>query len=207
MKITRFPKISQLQQLLTLPSAVTERYCLPGWDFLDAASTVTPSAHTLYFIACYTPTPITFDRILAEVTTGGTASDVGRLGLYTAEVDANGFLKPGTLIVDGGTFAADSIAVKLLTISERLTGWFFTAFVTESGVFRRPGSGGIRTPFSPSTRPTMDFQFAGGQGIYALLTDANAGADWPTNGLPATAPAITTNVQANGIMTLLRTSS
>lgn len=199
---------SQISRMMV--QTTTPFYMLPGWKFPNAAgSTSTPTAHRIYFVPMFMSQPWPFDRISCEVTAGGGAGTLARLGIYTATVSTNGALTPGTLIVDAGTVDANSVAVANNTISQTLSGWYFAAFVTQAGTFRRPaGTGSIDPPGNLTTTQTS-FAFNGGvengQGA-ALLTAVNAGADWPTNGLPATAPAITANTDHSGMFVMLRSS-
>lgn len=199
---------SQISRMVV--QATTPMYFLPGWKWGNVAgATTTPTAHTIYFTPIYMSQPWAFDRISCEVTAGGGAGTLARLGLYTATVSTNGALTPGTLIVDAGTVDANSVAVADKTISQTLSGWYFTAFVTQAGTFRRPG--GTQDMVGPGnlTTTTTSFTFTGGvenaQGS-VLVTAQNIGADWPTNGLPATAPAITANGTHTAMFTQLRSS-
>lgn len=61
-------------------------------------------------------TPVGIDRLAINITTGASAGKKLRLGVYALGSDG----KPGSLIVDGGELAADSIAGVEDTVSQSL---------------------------------------------------------------------------------------
>lgn len=83
-----------------------------------AASAMTQSR--VYYQPFLPHTTATFDRLAVSHAANCTATAVGRLGIYNS--DAN--YKPSTVLLDAGTFAADSGAgvVRPITISQQLTG-------------------------------------------------------------------------------------
>lgn len=89
--------------------------CLPGVAMIGRATAVL-TADVTYYGPFILQTQVTADRIAAEVTSAGAAGKVIRMGIYNADFD----WQPTTLVVDGGTIAADSATVQTVTISQVL---------------------------------------------------------------------------------------
>ncbi len=70
------------------------------------------TANQVRYEPFFTPTRITIDQLVAEVTNPGAANTTFRLGIYNADTD----WQPTTLVVDAGTQAADSNAVRTITL-------------------------------------------------------------------------------------------
>jgi hypothetical protein len=83
---------------------------------LSTMAGVVGTLHTLPWVA---PRGGTLDRIMFEVTTGGAAGSVARVGLYRATSDSDPY--PGALVVDGGEFVTTSTGFKTATISTTIT--------------------------------------------------------------------------------------
>ncbi len=82
-------------------------------------TTGVPVVNTLYAFPFTSGRGGTLDRIQFNVTTGGAAGSVARVGIYTSTSDTN--LYPNALVVDGGQFDTTSTGVKTATISAALT--------------------------------------------------------------------------------------
>lgn len=99
------------------------------------------------FIACSNPTIVstlkdllivtpfilsstkTIDEIVCEVTVAGTAGSVIRMGIYSD----NGNVFPGALLIDAGTVAGDTVAVKTIVINQVMQpGLYWLAFFHNS---------------------------------------------------------------------------
>ena len=83
-------------------------------------------ANTLRFGPIYVATSIVLDQLVCEVMTAASAGITARMGIYTADSD----WATGTLVVDGGTVAADSTGVKTATINTTLSAgrYYFAIF-------------------------------------------------------------------------------
>lgn len=105
-------------------------------------STGAPGAASMFMVPTFVPNPagVTATSIGIEVTTAGTAGHTVRLGIY---LDEDGM--PGDLLLDAGTVAVDPGAVpafQSITISQFLAqGWYWMAFITQSGTVRMSVSG------------------------------------------------------------------
>jgi len=98
-------------------------------------TTFTPTLNRMAYNAVYFPAPTVIDAVIGEVTTGGSAGAVIRLGIYAP----NAAGEPDALIVDAGTAAADSPGVKVVTITPvTVSGLVFATVGTqvESSVLR-----------------------------------------------------------------------
>jgi len=98
----------------------------------SASNTVTPAIDLLYAIPFIVPDTHTYDRISVECTTQDAAEpNDARLGIYRD----NGAGAPSALVLDAGEIDLAGTGAKEITISQSLTpGWYWLAFVTESGV-------------------------------------------------------------------------
>ena len=77
-----------------------------------------PTANSLECAPFYVPNPVTITAIGAEVTTGGDAGSLVRLGIYANDPTTN---LPGSLVVDGGTASGASIGLVSVTVSKALS--------------------------------------------------------------------------------------
>lgn len=92
---------------------------MPGvYSFVGSNMTISSTLgnQSLRLNAFFVPKITIFDRIGCEVTTGGEAGSIIRIGIY----GDNGFQYPGSLISESGTVTADTIAIKEITISQLL---------------------------------------------------------------------------------------
>ncbi len=89
-----------------------------------AVTTGTKTAATMYAYPLWLPGGATIDRIGLEVTIGGAAGSVHRLGVYN---DAGGY--PGTRLVDGGTVNSTGTGNLEVTVSAAVpnSGWYWLA--------------------------------------------------------------------------------
>ena len=90
----------------------------------SGTATATPTAGVLYVAPFFVPSAVTLIRIGAEVTTGGSAGAVVRLGIWSDT--GSGY--PGALVLDAGTIDGTSATVQEITISQAdpwtLLGWW-----------------------------------------------------------------------------------
>ncbi len=107
-----------------------ENWQRPGW-WADGQFNRTHSADALYYTPIFVARKTTFDRVGIDVTSAAGASDVCRLGLYTAHPDT---LMPLDLVTDYGTVLVDSVAEVEITINETLErGYYWTAHISNGG--------------------------------------------------------------------------
>lgn len=100
-------------------------------DFCQwSGSAMNPTHDRLYYVPITIPSSTTITRIGTYVSTGASAGSTIRLGLYN---DGGG--KPGTLITDAGTVAANSTGEKEITISQTLAAgrYFMCAGINITG--------------------------------------------------------------------------
>jgi hypothetical protein len=110
---------------------VSNNYYAPTlWTTVSANNNIACVANTIFGFPAYVfNEETTWTRIGIEVVIASAASTEYRLGLYN---DSNG--KPGSLVTDFGTVAADSTGFKELTISETIApGFYWLALATEDG--------------------------------------------------------------------------
>jgi len=175
------------------------RFSLPGWSELkkNAWAAGAPTPYALHLVPVLPRILTTYDRIACRTTIAGAGGTLARMGIYNASLSATG-LVPTSLVVDGGSFAIDGGIGEILTVIAQALKpqWYFVAFVTQDGTFRRFLTfDQTNTDYKgPSMAPISGV--SAGTNAYllpeiTLLTAANPGADWPTNGLPDPCPAIT----------------
>lgn len=184
------------------------RYSIPGWWYsVSANGSFSTLADRLVFCLIQVHKRMTFDRIAIRLTGNAGASEKLRMGIYAADDNDDG-LTPGALILDAGNVAIDAGATstKEKTIDQTLApGYYFLAYVHDAtagsaagvlstSAFWGPVSGQDTIPGSNHTGPL-------------LITDADAGADWPNNGLPDPAPAVTGHTTIIFMIQHLRDSS
>lgn len=94
-------------------------YRLPN---VSVTTSATLGVGTLRLMPKFIPAPVTLDRLGAEITVVGDAASLFRIGIYAD----SGSLRPGALVLDAGTIAADSATVQTVTISQLLArGWYW----------------------------------------------------------------------------------
>src|SRR5579859_2150530 len=127
-----------------------------GFPYFGQFSTAGLSTSVIWGLPFYVPNKagVTVTSIGLEVTGGGTAGKLIRFGIYTSNIVDGG--KPGTLIVDAGTVAADAVSFNAATISQFLRqGWYWVCLVTNA------------TPSPPTIRvATTLLSFVGGSLAY-----------------------------------------
>jgi hypothetical protein len=109
--------------------AGVKSYGIPG---LRPTGQGTPaqSQDRLNYEPWFLETAATLDRIAVEVTTGGTAGKLLRMGIY----NANTSWVPTTLIVDAGTVPVDATGIQAATINVTLpAGRYICAWVLPTG--------------------------------------------------------------------------
>ena len=183
--------------------AGSTRWTAPGWYFAGQ-NNIAMVADAITFIPIVVQEARTFDRIGVQVNTLA-AGEVARLGIYNSLEAADG-LKPSTLLLDAGTVSVATTGAKEVTISQALPiGWYFLAIVTESVTPKFVGP----NVASAITVPVVGLNTVVGSAPNTIIprTDANAGADWPNNGLPTSAPAVTNLADAGKEVVRLRDSS
>jgi hypothetical protein len=95
------------------------RLVAPGWTFIGPRTNdYNFSNNLVIYIPWLISRPTTFDAIIARVTTQGAAGAVGRAAVYAA---SSTFQPTGAPVIDAGTFAADSLGLKTMSISPAVT--------------------------------------------------------------------------------------
>lgn len=136
-----------------------------------SATTGAVTADILYAIPFIVPDTHTYDRIAVECTTQDAVEpNDARLGIYTD----SGAGAPDALVLDAGEIDLTGTGAKEITISQQLTpGWYWLAFVTESGVgIFRCYSGAAVQPWLGSSDPdgqTSGYSFWSVAFTYAAL--------------------------------------
>ena len=103
------------------------RYYFPHW--YGVTNTSGTSLSTMHAVPIIIPNTITVTSLNIEVTTAAAAGGVARLGIYSS--NANN--QPGSLVIDAGTVATDSIGVKELVTSQTLTAGVYWLSVAWQG--------------------------------------------------------------------------
>jgi hypothetical protein len=93
----------------------TSNFLIPGF-VPNNSSTLALTANQVRYFPIIVSTAITLDRLACEVTATGAGGTTIRLGIYNADTD----WAVTSLVVDGGTVAADSTGVKTVTINTTL---------------------------------------------------------------------------------------
>lgn len=113
LSITEIERITRAQ-IRTPTYGGTSTFCVIPGLAVTASSTAALSANTDYNYPIWAEADLTFDQLLLNVSTAGSAGSTGRIAIYNAA----GSLQPtGTLIEDFGTFALDSTGNKTMTPS------------------------------------------------------------------------------------------
>lgn len=110
-----------------LPKPITGRLYDTGYAFGGSTGTGTSfSADVLRAAPFAISHAVTWDRILFNISTGSSAGGLGRLGIYAAGADG----LPGSLVLDAGEIAIDTIGQRLVTINQALQpGLYYLALV------------------------------------------------------------------------------
>lgn len=119
------------------PSVGAGRYFFPV-NTATSTTSASVGVGTLRLTAWLNPIDITIDRIGGEIVSGTTA-DAGakvRLGIY----NDNGFAYPGSLFLDAGQIAGDSVTVQDITISNTFipAGLYWIGGTVQSVVTTQP---------------------------------------------------------------------
>jgi hypothetical protein len=156
-----------------------------GWWYMPpgGAAATAMTLNRIYYQRLPVPSGgASIDRIAVEVTTGGTAGAVVRLGVYDATTGG----RPGSLLLDAGTVDSESPGIKELTVSLALSGGlkWLTAVVQGANCSLRvvPATADVNEGQSVPANSTAITSPGG-----ALYPIANG----PTGALPASAIAPT----------------
>lgn len=133
---------------------------------LDGATdaTLALTLNRLYLVPFLVRGPMSVDRIAIEVTTGGSAGSVIRLGIYNS---SNGL--PSTVLVDAGTVDGTGIAVVSATVAVTLQPaqvWLAAVAQTAAPTVR------TRT----GVNPLVPIQTPGAQNAVSIYIDSVSGA-------------------------------
>ncbi|MDP9413176.1 MAG: hypothetical protein M3Q08_03600 [Pseudomonadota bacterium] len=147
----------------------------PPSNMTFSANAVTVSANLL--IGVPFNYGIAIKGLVMEVTTAAVAGAAIRLGIYDCGADG----KPGALILDAGTVTADTAAVKVLAIAERVMSKpFWLAFVASADTPLRAGV---------AADASMMHTLFGSTSMSAATTSGCVFASHTYGPLPATFPA------------------
>jgi peptidoglycan/xylan/chitin deacetylase (PgdA/CDA1 family) len=129
----------------------------------------------------WVPQATTIDRLAAEVTTGG-ASSVARIGIYDSTPDD----RPGSLVLDAGTVAADTAGVKEATVSQPLRAglyWLALAVQGSSSVtLRTVGNDNLPPVASTAPMTTAARNCYYGDSVTGALPASASGINIPASG-------------------------
>lgn len=129
--------------LFAQPPWQSGRYYSPGRGASLSTSVILGNGSMRAYPA-YVPNAVTLSRIGSEITGAGDAGSKLRLGIYTDD----GTGRPGSLVIDAGTIAGDSVAVQEITISQALgSGVFWFVAVVQIVTVTQPT---VRTTQPPS---------------------------------------------------------
>lgn len=145
-----YPKPRQVVTPLLITPGEATRYFLPGWVILGRTTNAI-TANRLHYIPFFVGKTRTVDGIACEVTVGGAAGTLIRLGIYYGQFNTDGELEPSSLLRDAGTVTADSAAVKSIAFATPLTlgeGFHFAALSSDGApTLRVPGTtSGLNVP-------------------------------------------------------------
>jgi hypothetical protein len=102
--------------------------CVPGVVFLSSAAAAIVANQARYFPMIVWNT-MTIDRLALEVTAAGAGGTTCRMAIYNADVNR----QPTSLVVDGGTVAADSLGFKSASISQQLAPGLYLLALNSDG--------------------------------------------------------------------------
>jgi hypothetical protein len=114
-------------------------YCAPSSSFTNETTYAMP-LNQVHYVPFAVGEAVTVDRILASVTTAGSAGAVVRLGIYA---DTDG--KPAALLLDAGTIDSTTTGYKEIVISQALSSgalyWVAVVAQVAACTLRAPASG------------------------------------------------------------------
>lgn len=153
------------------------RVMVPGLVGATALTTGAPALNRLIAIPFTVPWPCTLNRLLSNVTTAGTATNV-RMGIYAATSLAN--IYPGSLLFDSGAIATTTTGVKaasstLVLEQGRLYWACFVQGGTTAATFRALALAGAR----PALGLDVAMGTAPGVGLTVAFTFAALPASFP----------------------------
>ncbi len=173
------------------------RYTIPGYDFQGQQSVNFPVGDLMYMLI-YVPSTVTYDRIGIQVNTAVAASNA-RLGIYHPHSSGE---RPGALLLDAGVVSTATTGIKEINISQELTpGFHFLAMVRDAEAAVRLR--GIDT--ANEVYGTLMASKATGMWGSPIAVQGTTGRQADVaGGLPATAPAIDTQLSHEGVCVWLR---
>jgi hypothetical protein len=159
-------------------------FILPGVAPVSITTGVV-TVNQLRYYPIIVSTTITVDRLAAEVTSAGAAATTFRMGIYNADVD----WQPTSLVVDGGTSAADSTGVKTVTINQTLSpGRYLLALHSDGAPILRVIRGAIASmgfasglgasPFINLMRVTATYAVFASTGVAWTAFNSNVQTDY-----------------------------
>ena len=131
----------------------------------------------------------TLDRIGAEVTAGGGASSVIRLGIYNHNYTTG---LPSSLVLDAGTIDGNAVAVQEITISQAVTVGVYWLVAVAQGT----GTPSMRTPAVPVGQKVFATATAAAGTTIANAHIGGRSQDSVSGALPSTANATTARTYA-----------
>jgi hypothetical protein len=108
-----------------------------------ADSTATGTLNRVMVFPVYFSVPVAVDGLRCEVTAGGSAGSVVRMGIYLPGSDG----KPDSLLVDAGTVDSTGTGIKIASISETVSGLIWLAAVAQVALPTTRRSQGISIPY------------------------------------------------------------
>lgn len=108
-----------------------------------ADSTATGTLNRVMVFPVYFSVPVAVDSLRCEVTAGGAAGSVVRMGIYLPGSDG----KPNSLLVDAGTVDATSPGIKIASISETVSGLIWVAAVAQGALPTTRRAVGLSIPY------------------------------------------------------------
>lgn len=196
-----------VQPLLGAMIAVggSAKLCIPGWSYRNTAETVPVGDDKIVYIPIFVHRTHTFEAIVVY---GGFGVDWGvnalaRMGLYSAQFDADDYLIPDARLNDWGTISLDTAGSHEIVINKELNGdtFYFLALATHAkgganGTLDGPNEvDGVSAPITPwqDTHPGAAPNWVYKEGLTDVVD----------NGLPVT-PAPTTGQGARYAQAFLR---
>lgn len=163
------------------------RLMIPAMAGATALTTGAPAANTIIALPFTVPWPCTLNRVLANVTTIGTLSNL-RIGIYSATSLTN--IYPGSRLYDSGDLSTITTGVKTASPALALTqGTLYWACLNQGGTvatIRCLGLAGCATPLGLDTAMGT----AAGIGLNVSLTYGAYPASFPAGATVRTAVPI-----------------
>ena len=164
-----------------LPRGLTSSayWSTPGWSLVSSASVAFGGADQLIYIPISLGRSATFDRIGVTIM-AASGPGTGRLGICNVADDG----KPGTLIVDAGTFdpAVPGAVAVVVNVSLEAGNYYLMLACTTTPTFRTWASGGV-----PGATVDVAQLATVPVGIIPIVVGAGAGAFGATPPAPNTA--------------------